>query len=117
MASPNKNALAYIQRRKQQDPELAELVHVEFDKLQLAREIKALREAKGMSQETLAAKVGTKQPAIARLESGRGVPKIDVIVKIAHALGYSWHWEFQAAPQSKPARRTSPSARRRQVPA
>lgn len=57
MASPNKNALAYIQKRKQQDPELAELVRVEFDKLQLAREIKAIREAQGMSQETLAARV------------------------------------------------------------
>jgi len=49
-----------------------------------------------MSQEAFADKVGIKQPAIARIESGRGVPKIDMIVKIAQALGYSWQWTFQA---------------------
>ena len=31
--------------------------------------------------------VGTKQPAIARLESGKVTPKLDLLEKIAFALG------------------------------
>jgi len=40
-----------------------------------------------ISQTQLAARVGTKQPAIARLESGRVVPKLDLFDRVARALG------------------------------
>jgi hypothetical protein len=33
------------------------------------------------------ARAGTKQPNIARLESGKVVPKLDFLEKVAHALG------------------------------
>ena len=45
------------------------------------------RLAKGMSQAALARKVGTKQSAIARLESGRYNPSLKFLRKIAKALG------------------------------
>lgn len=35
----DKDALAYIESREQRDPELAEAVHVELDKIQLARKL------------------------------------------------------------------------------
>lgn len=69
------------------DPVLAKGVRTEFDKLQLARQVKNLREARHLSQADLAAKVGTKQPAIARIESGRGMPRLDFLQRIADALG------------------------------
>jgi transcriptional regulator with XRE-family HTH domain len=40
-----------------------------------------------LSQAELAERAGTKQPAIARLESGRVVPRLELLQKIADALG------------------------------
>lgn len=77
----------YVRRRMAKDPELATGVRAELDKLRLARQVKALREARRLSQADLAAKVGTKQPAIARIESGRGIPRLDFLQRIADALG------------------------------
>ena len=59
----------------------------EFERLQLARQVRALREAKHMTQGDSAERAGTKQPAIARLESGRVVPRLDLLQKIAAAMG------------------------------
>jgi ribosome-binding protein aMBF1 (putative translation factor) len=77
----------YARRRMASDPELAAGVLAELGKLQLARQVKQLRESRHLSQAELAAKVGTKQPAIARLESGRGIPRLDFLQRIADALG------------------------------
>ena len=41
----------------------------------------------GLTQEQLAHKIGTKQSAIARLESGRYNPTLNAMRKIAEALG------------------------------
>ena len=81
------DAAEYVRRRMVKDPKLATGVRAEFDKLQLARQVKDLREARHLSQADLAAKVGTKQPAIARIESGRGIPRLDFLQRIADALG------------------------------
>jgi len=48
-----------------------------------------LREEKGISQRQLAALTGIKQPAIARLESGRSVPNIATLKKLLEPLGYT----------------------------
>ena len=73
----------FIREQREKDPEFA----VEFDRLEVARLVRDLRERKKVSQGELAARVGTKQPAIARLESGRVVPKLDLLGKVARALG------------------------------
>jgi transcriptional regulator with XRE-family HTH domain len=49
--------------------------------------ILTLRELKGLSQAKLAARVGSTQPAIARLESGRQVPSVNTLLRIARACG------------------------------
>ena len=46
-----------------------------------------LRELSGLSQSRLAARATTSQPAIARLESGRHVPSVNTLLKIASACG------------------------------
>src|SRR5438552_16292683 len=73
----------FIVEQRVKDPEF----RAEFDRLQLARKVKGLREKKKMSQVQLAALAGTKQPNIARLESGKVVPKLDFLEKVARALG------------------------------
>lgn len=46
-----------------------------------------LRRLRGLSQAQLAKKLGTQQPAIARLESGTGNPRLSTVVELAEALG------------------------------
>lgn len=62
----------------------------EYDALEteyrLLRAIIQRRLEKGLTQEALARKVGTKQAAIARLESGRANPTIGSLKKVAEAL-------------------------------
>src|SRR5258708_20971348 len=88
------DVLEYIREREAADPELAKGLKTEFNKLQIARRIKAIREAHNLSQGELAAKVGTKQPAIARLESGRVIPRLDLLYKIAAAMGMRLNVSF-----------------------
>src|SRR5207253_10814345 len=73
----------FIGEQRAKDPEF----RAEFDRLQLARKVKGLREKKKMSQVQLAVLAGTKQPNIARLESGKVVPRLDFLEKVARALG------------------------------
>jgi DNA-binding XRE family transcriptional regulator len=48
--------------------------------------LRSMRLALGLSQTQLAAKVGTSQPQIARIEAGRPDPTYDTFVRIAGAL-------------------------------
>lgn len=52
------------------------------------------RVKKGITQEQLAKKLGTKQSAIARLESGRANPSILFLKKLANALNLSFQIKF-----------------------
>ena len=83
----------YIAERRGRDADFAE----EFDKLQLARQMKDLREKAGLSQAELAARIGTQAPGIARLESGRFAPRLDVLHRIAAALGKRVRIQFDPA--------------------
>ena len=40
----------------------------------------------GLTQAQLAEKIGTKQPSVARIEKGTGLPSLSFLLKIAHAL-------------------------------
>jgi transcriptional regulator with XRE-family HTH domain len=53
----------------------------------LVDEIKDTREELGLTQRDLAAKTGLKQSAIARMESGGAIPRLDTVLKVALALG------------------------------
>ncbi len=61
-----------------------------YDKLaheyRIAEAVIAKRQEKGLSQSELAEKVGTKQSAISRLESGSYNPSINFLEKVANAL-------------------------------
>lgn len=57
-----------------------------YEALEPAYQIARLRILRGLTQEQLAEKVGTKQPSIARLESGRSTPSLDFLQRVAEAL-------------------------------
>ena len=88
--------MKHIDVRKQilQSPE----VRAEYDKLKILydikREIIKLRLDQGLSQKELADKVGTKQSAISRLESGEYNPSVEFLNKVANALGKELEVKF-----------------------
>jgi len=61
----------------------------------LSQMIIAKRIEKGMSQTALAKKIGTKQPAVARLESGTYNPSVTLLKKTAKALDSSLRIYFE----------------------
>jgi len=73
-------------------------VKAEYDKLKILydikREIIKLRLDQGLSQKELADKVGTKQSAISRLESGEYNPSVEFLNKVANALGKELEVKF-----------------------
>jgi DNA-binding XRE family transcriptional regulator len=69
--------------------EVGILIKQQEEKFRMATAIKKAREHAGLSQEALAKRIGTKQSAISRVESGvyRNVPSISFLQKIAAACG------------------------------
>lgn len=65
-------------------------IKAEYDRLQpefaLIRAMIEARMKKGLTQEKLARKMGTKQSVISRLESGRANPTVSFLKKLAEAF-------------------------------
>jgi transcriptional regulator with XRE-family HTH domain len=61
----------------------------------LARNVRRLREAKGLSQGALAADAGIYQELVSRIENGAANPELDTLGKIAAALGVHPHELFE----------------------
>jgi ribosome-binding protein aMBF1 (putative translation factor) len=57
----------------------------------LIEEILKVRTKQGVTQKALAQRMGTKQSAIARFESGRANPTLDFIQRLARALDLKLH--------------------------
>ena len=54
---------------------------------ELVEQLKAARKAQDITQEDLAARIGTKKSNISRFESGRYNPSLDFVIKLAGSLG------------------------------
>jgi ribosome-binding protein aMBF1 (putative translation factor) len=68
---------------------------------QIADQVAQRRRELGLSQAELARVCGTTQSAIARLESGGRPPRIDTLLKLAHALDCELHIELRPTDASK----------------
>ncbi|MCH7641181.1 helix-turn-helix transcriptional regulator [Patescibacteria group bacterium] len=62
---------------------------------QMISEIIEARKRKGFTQEDLAKKIGTKQSAIARIESGNANPTVNFLEKVASALDSNLTIQFK----------------------
>ena len=62
---------------------------------ELAGELVRLRTAAGLSQTEVAARMGTSQSAVARLESGQGDLRLSSLERYAAALGRSINWRLE----------------------
>lgn len=81
------------------DPEVAEAEARLRPRLELGRQILDLRLARGWTQSDLAKKAGTRQANISRLENGLLNPSLDMLHKVAEALGAELIVTLEAAGQ------------------
>lgn len=79
---------AWIDERLKADPRLAQEVEEILGEMRLEQDLAALREKRKLTQKQVAKLLGTSQPYVAKLESGR-VRNVGVgtLVKYAQALG------------------------------
>lgn len=80
------DVLEYIEARARKEPAFREALQDASEQIEFARYLRQIREKRGISQTQLAEMIGTKQPAIARLESGSVVPRIELLQRLAKAL-------------------------------
>lgn len=71
------------------DPEIKRECNALAPQFAIASQIIEIRQKKGLTQADLAERVGTKQAAIARIESGAYNPSLKSLEKIAQALDVS----------------------------
>jgi ribosome-binding protein aMBF1 (putative translation factor) len=76
-----------IDERSERNPEFPDLVEAALRRRQLLRELAARREKPCLSQTLVAARMGTSQSAVARLEAGEIDAKLSTVERFAAALG------------------------------
>jgi transcriptional regulator with XRE-family HTH domain len=82
-----KSELEQLKERLLQNKEYRKELFSQDLPFEIAEAVIDARVAAGITQRQLADKIGTKQSAIARLESGRGYPNLKTLEKIATTLG------------------------------
>jgi ribosome-binding protein aMBF1 (putative translation factor) len=100
----------WLEEESAKDPSFTAGLDEQFNKYRLAQQLKALREKAGLSQKQLAERVRTKQPSIARLEGARAWPRLDLLQRVARALGAEMSVSFHQ-PRRIPHRRATPESR------
>jgi transcriptional regulator with XRE-family HTH domain len=97
--------MKWVDDELEADPRLARAIEDLLVEMKLEQQIVALRERRGLTQRQLAKLLGTSQPYVAKLESGR-VKNLGVktLVKCARALGAS------VSIRMAPLRRAAPTA-------
>ena len=76
----------FLKENLENDPEFKEIWEKNIQKRELVKTIIALRIKEHLTQEDLAEKMGTRQSAISRLESGKYNPSVDFLFRMAKAL-------------------------------
>ena len=77
-----------IQERSAANGHFADLVEAAFQRRELIRRLAEIRVERSISQTQLAARMGTSQSAIARLESGDSDARASTLGRYAAAIGH-----------------------------
>jgi len=76
----------YLNERLEKDKEFKKIWEEETVKREVVKMIIEMRIKEGLSQKDLAERLKTSQSSIARLESGKGNPTLNFLVKLGKAL-------------------------------
>jgi DNA-binding XRE family transcriptional regulator len=91
-----------VDARRGRNPEFPGLAEAALRRRQLLREPAARREKLDLSQTVVAARMGTSQSAVARLEAGEIDAKFSTVERFAAALGQKVEWRLTKALRSYP---------------
>ncbi len=84
------NLEEYIAERSARDPEFRAELEAMQPEYEFRRALIVARIGAGLTQAELAARIGTRQPAIARLETGEARPSFQMLTRLAKALGVTF---------------------------
>jgi ribosome-binding protein aMBF1 (putative translation factor) len=90
-----------IEERTKANPRFPELVEAAVERRKLLRELASVREAAGISQTLVAAKMGTSQSAVARIETGDADVRMSTVERYAAAVGSRVTWAVASAPRTR----------------
>jgi DNA-binding XRE family transcriptional regulator len=76
-----------VEKRTKQNPDFPDLVEAAARARELLRSLAEKRRRLGLSQTVVAARMGTSQSALARLEKGETDPRITTVQRYALAVG------------------------------
>ena len=69
--------------------------HPEYEQagwdLRLGDQLRAIRKRRNLTQKEVAERAGISQPALSRIEPGGGVPDIETLRRLGHAMGVRFH--------------------------
>ena len=84
---------------RKHDPVFPGFKEMARERRSLAGALSARRLELGLSQTEVAARMGTSQSAVARLESGEGDLRISTLERYAAALGHRLDWKLSILPR------------------
>ena len=87
----------YIAERAKGDPELPGRIDAALRRRELLRALAEERRSRGLPRTAVAARMGTSEAAVARLETGEVDPKLSTVERFADALGKRLEWQLGAA--------------------
>ena len=85
------------------DPKYRKAYESLEEEFTLASAVMDVRTRAGLTQEELARRMGTTQPVVARLESGRGHPSMRTLERLAAATGSRLLIRFEPIDEKRPA--------------
>ena len=94
-------------RERGGDPVFPGFAEIAARRHELAGELTARRQASGLSQTEVAARMGTSQSAVARLESGEADVRLSTLERYAAALDQRIGWRLER-PETKGTDRHGP---------
>jgi transcriptional regulator with XRE-family HTH domain len=78
------------------DPVLPGFAEIAKRRRELAEALVSARVASGLSQTEVAARMGTSQSSVARLESGNADVRLSTLERYAVALGHRLDWQLES---------------------
>ena len=83
----NVKSLKDVKAQLLANPAVRQAYDAQAPEFELARELIAARTKAGLTQGDVAARMGTTQSVVARIESGRGMPSMRTVQRFASAVG------------------------------
>src|SRR4029453_10437469 len=102
-----------VDQRSERNPEFPDLVEAAVRRRELLRELAARREKLGLSQTLVAARMGTSQSAVARLEAGGIDAKVSTLQGVARAPRQKAGRGGTSPPSPRPSSGSPPHSARR----